>query len=244
MVGSVLRRGLGAHRGLLDALGGAVGGDAENGAAAENGDGGPAAARPQLPDLSSLDPAAAERALTCGRFRADICAAYQTAAATGTLTPEIAAVLDRSSPAGVLDRIEAPTLLLQGTQDSLFGLGQADANARGSPPTTPRSRSSGSRAGTTRRRRTGSPPTSASRSPAGSTSTCADRAPIRAPGSNTPRRPAWAAPASVGCRAATRWSSPTPIRAWTEPTTPSAGTSRSVARPSPSSPRPGAPLRP
>ena len=72
-----------------------------------------------------------EQALTCGRFRADICAAYQTAAATGTLTPEIAAVLDRSSPAGVLDRIDAPTLLIQGTQDSLFGLGQADANARG-----------------------------------------------------------------------------------------------------------------
>ncbi len=60
-----------------------------------------------------------------------MCAAYQQAASTGTLTPEIAAVLDRSSPAGVLDRITAPTLLLQGTQDSLFGLGQADANARG-----------------------------------------------------------------------------------------------------------------
>ena len=72
-----------------------------------------------------------EQSLPCGRFRADICAAYQTAAATGALTPEIAAVLDRSSPAGVLDRIDAPTLLVQGTQDSLFGLGQADANARG-----------------------------------------------------------------------------------------------------------------
>jgi ABC-2 type transport system ATP-binding protein len=83
------------------------------------------------PDLSSLDPALIEQSLLCGRFRADICAAYQTAAATGTLTPEIAAVLDRSSPATVLDRIEAPTLLIQGTQDSLFGLGQADANARG-----------------------------------------------------------------------------------------------------------------
>jgi ABC-2 type transport system ATP-binding protein len=83
------------------------------------------------PDLSSLDPALIEQSLLCGRFRADICAAYQTAAATGGLTPEIAAVLDRSSPATVLDRIEAPTLLIQGTQDSLFGLGQADANARG-----------------------------------------------------------------------------------------------------------------
>jgi ABC-2 type transport system ATP-binding protein len=102
--------------GLLDALGG-------------GGDG----AAPDLSrlDTSALDPAAVQQALTCGRFRADICAAYQTAAATGTLTPEIAAVLDRSSPAGVLDRIHTPTLLVQGTQDSLFGLGQADANARG-----------------------------------------------------------------------------------------------------------------
>jgi ABC-2 type transport system ATP-binding protein len=106
--------------GLLDALGGG-GGDGTDGAA------------PDLPrlDAASVDPAVVEQALTCGRFRADICAAYQTAAATGTLTPEIAAVLDRSSPAGVLDRIDAPTLLIQGTQDSLFGLGQADANARG-----------------------------------------------------------------------------------------------------------------
>jgi len=77
------------------------------------------------------DRAAVQQALTCGRFRADICAAYQGAAASGTLTPEVRAVLDRSSPAGVLDRITAPTLLVQGTQDSLFGVGQADANARG-----------------------------------------------------------------------------------------------------------------
>jgi ABC-2 type transport system ATP-binding protein len=116
--------------GLLDGLGGGngAGGDGagENRAGGEGG-------TPDLSqlDASSLDPAVVEQALTCGRFRADICAAYQVAAATGTLTPEIAEVLDRSSPAGVLDRIGAPTLLIQGTQDSLFGLGQADANARG-----------------------------------------------------------------------------------------------------------------
>ena len=104
--------------GLLDAVGGGPSGDGE---------------APDVGDLdpASLDAATVEQALTCGRFRLDICAAYQTAAATGTLTPEIAEVLDRSSPAAVLDRIEAPTLLIQGTQDSLFGLGQADANARG-----------------------------------------------------------------------------------------------------------------
>ncbi|MGY1636784.1 alpha/beta fold hydrolase [Geodermatophilus sp. SYSU D00742] len=114
--------------GLLSALGG---GNGRGGASADDAaaDGG----TPALPpvDPASVDPAAVEQLLTCGRFRADICAAYQTAAATGTLTPEIAAALDRSSPATVLDRIDVPTLLVQGTRDSLFGLDQADANARG-----------------------------------------------------------------------------------------------------------------
>ncbi|MFW3170682.1 alpha/beta fold hydrolase [Geodermatophilus sp. CPCC 206100] len=120
--------------GLLDALGAGAGSD---GAGSDDEGGDPVAAAggadgAGLPiDPSSVDPAQVEQLLTCGRFRADICAAYQEAAATGTLTPAIAAVLDRSSPATVLDRIEAPTLLVQGTRDSLFGLGQADANARG-----------------------------------------------------------------------------------------------------------------
>ena len=39
-------------------------------------------------------------------------------------------MLGRSSPASVTDRISAPTLLVQGEQDTLFGLDQADANAR------------------------------------------------------------------------------------------------------------------
>ncbi len=69
--------------------------------------------------------------LTCGRFRAEICAAYQEAAVTGRLTPEIAEVLDRASPAGVLDQISAPTMLVQGLSDTLFPLSEADANARG-----------------------------------------------------------------------------------------------------------------
>jgi ABC-2 type transport system ATP-binding protein len=101
-----------------------------SGSAAGASTGGGGQGVPQA-DLARLDPATVQQVLTCGRFRPDICAAYQGAASTGTLTPEVAAVLDRSSPAGVLDRIKAPTLLVQGTQDSLFGLGQADANARG-----------------------------------------------------------------------------------------------------------------
>jgi len=67
----------------------------------------------------------------CGRFAADLCTAYQQAASTGEPDAAILALLRASSPAGVLDRITAPTLLSQGEQDSLFPLGQADANARG-----------------------------------------------------------------------------------------------------------------
>ncbi|WP_456608724.1 alpha/beta fold hydrolase [Blastococcus sp. SYSU DS0619] len=117
--------GIGSSGGLLDALGGGGGAPgAASGAAL-------GALPPALLEQAADNPEAAELLLTCGRFRIEVCEAYQTAAASGTLTPEVAAVLDRSSPAGVLDRIDAPTLLVQGTQDSLFGLGQADANARG-----------------------------------------------------------------------------------------------------------------
>ncbi|HEY5248636.1 MAG TPA: alpha/beta fold hydrolase, partial [Dermatophilaceae bacterium] len=67
----------------------------------------------------------------CGRFAPDLCAAYQQAASTGEPNPSILSLLKVSSPAGVLDRITAPTLLSQGEEDSLFPLGQATANARG-----------------------------------------------------------------------------------------------------------------
>jgi len=68
---------------------------------------------------------------TCGRFAAAACAAYQASSATGVPTPELLDLLAASSPATVLDRITAPTLLIQGESDSLFPLSEADANARG-----------------------------------------------------------------------------------------------------------------
>jgi ABC-2 type transport system ATP-binding protein len=68
--------------------------------------------------------------LTCGRFTAAVCAAYTESATTGRISPATEALLARSSPASVTDRITAPTLLVQGEQDTLFGLDQADANAR------------------------------------------------------------------------------------------------------------------
>ena len=67
----------------------------------------------------------------CGRFAPDLCVAYQHAASSGEPDASILSLLKASSPAGVLNRITAPTLLSQGEQDSLFPLGQADANAKG-----------------------------------------------------------------------------------------------------------------
>lgn len=67
----------------------------------------------------------------CGRFARDVCAMYLEIASTGRATPAAVELLRRSSPASVLERITAPTLLIQGTVDTLFPLSEADANARG-----------------------------------------------------------------------------------------------------------------
>ena len=72
----------------------------------------------------SIDP-------SCGRFAPDVCAAYQRAAQSGTPDAAMSALLRASSPESVLASITAPTLLIQGEQDSLFPLTEADANARG-----------------------------------------------------------------------------------------------------------------
>jgi len=66
----------------------------------------------------------------CGRFLPEICAGYVAAITTGREPPELAAFLARASPAAVAGRITAPTLLVQGEQDTLFGLDQADTTAR------------------------------------------------------------------------------------------------------------------
>jgi ABC-2 type transport system ATP-binding protein len=63
----------------------------------------------------------------CGRFLPSICTIYQQAATLGRATPQAISTLLRSSPASVARRLDAPTLLIQGEHDSLFGLDQADA---------------------------------------------------------------------------------------------------------------------
>jgi ABC-2 type transport system ATP-binding protein len=69
--------------------------------------------------------------VSCGRFAEDICAAYQQVAVDGRADAATVARLRESSPASVLDRVSAPTLLIQGTADSLFPLSEADANFAG-----------------------------------------------------------------------------------------------------------------
>lgn len=74
--------------------------------------------------MPGLDPA-------CGRWAPEVCEAYGRIASTGRLDDATRTLLDKSSPSSILDRITAPTLLVQGQADTLFGLDQADANAAG-----------------------------------------------------------------------------------------------------------------
>ena len=76
----------------------------------------------------------------CGRFSPEWCAAYTSAATTGTVSEELSVLTRASSPASVTDRITVPTLLGGGQADSLFPLQQVNANAeqiRAANPDTP-----------------------------------------------------------------------------------------------------------
>jgi ABC-2 type transport system ATP-binding protein len=66
----------------------------------------------------------------CGRIASDLCLGYLQAATTGRPDAALLKLLAASSPARVVDKITAPTLLIQGQADSLFPLSEADANAR------------------------------------------------------------------------------------------------------------------
>jgi ABC-2 type transport system ATP-binding protein len=64
----------------------------------------------------------------CGQFAARVCATYQRIAQTGRATPADRALLDASSPD--VSKITAPTLLIQGEDDTLFPLSESLATAR------------------------------------------------------------------------------------------------------------------
>ncbi|HWJ53207.1 MAG TPA: alpha/beta fold hydrolase, partial [Propionibacteriaceae bacterium] len=73
----------------------------------------------------------------CGRFTAELCSGYRSAAETGRATPALTALLAQSGPHQVLSKVTAPTLIIGGEDDTLFPLDQADANLRGLPASTP-----------------------------------------------------------------------------------------------------------
>jgi ABC-2 type transport system ATP-binding protein len=105
-------------------LGGGAAAPDASGSPAPSSSGAPASGGPRRAAPPAADP-------QCGRFTAEICRMYLEIATTGRATPSAQALLDRRSPQSVLDRITAPTLLVQGQADSLFPLAEADANARG-----------------------------------------------------------------------------------------------------------------
>ncbi|HEY2693186.1 MAG TPA: CocE/NonD family hydrolase [Streptosporangiaceae bacterium] len=103
---------------------GTVGGGAQSGS--RSGSGSEAGAAP----IAGFNQSGIAQVVECGRFQANICAAYQQSAEQGRATPEAVKLLEASSPASVASRIKVPTLLIQGENDSLFGLDEANANYR------------------------------------------------------------------------------------------------------------------
>ncbi|WP_353508132.1 alpha/beta fold hydrolase, partial [Intrasporangium sp.] len=67
---------------------------------------------------------------TCGRFDPTICAGFLDASVKGEPSAGLVTLLRKHSPKPTLGKVTAPTLLVQGIADSLFGLEHADATAR------------------------------------------------------------------------------------------------------------------
>ncbi|MFI1966136.1 alpha/beta fold hydrolase [Streptomyces pathocidini] len=94
----------------------------DNGSAEAGGEGNPAA-----PPAPTTDPSAAARPADCGRFEQALCSMYERVAVAGKPDARARELLADRSPSAVGDRIKVPTLILQGQNDSLFPLDQADA---------------------------------------------------------------------------------------------------------------------
>src|SRR3954451_2128738 len=66
----------------------------------------------------------------CEKFEPRLCRMYERVAESGKPDARARALLTARSPSAVADRIDVPTLLMQGQSDSLFPLGHADAAAK------------------------------------------------------------------------------------------------------------------
>ncbi|CAM3391840.1 alpha/beta fold hydrolase [Kibdelosporangium persicum] len=101
--------------------------DSQDPAAAAAGDGGGA---PQGGLPPGRSPGGDQGMGPCGRFTEQICAAYTELATTGRASQSTVDLLRSVSPVSVTGRITQPTMIVQGEQDTLFGLDQSDATAR------------------------------------------------------------------------------------------------------------------
>ncbi|MFD5467445.1 alpha/beta fold hydrolase [Kitasatospora sp. NPDC127059] len=92
------------------------------------GDLGPSGGAPR--NGTEPDGAPTDGQVGCGRFLDSLCQMYDRVATAGHADPEAVALLDRSSPSSVAAQLKAPTLVVQGQQDSLFPLDQGDRIAQ------------------------------------------------------------------------------------------------------------------
>ncbi|MFJ3914040.1 alpha/beta fold hydrolase [Streptomyces vinaceus] len=90
----------------------------------------PGTATAPAPAASPGSASAAAGGAACGRFQPELCAMYERVAVAGKPDAEARALLEARSPSAVGDRIKVPTLIVQGQEDSLFPLDQADAMAK------------------------------------------------------------------------------------------------------------------
>jgi len=89
-----------------------------------------AAAAPQAQGPGGSPAGGAAPGGPCGKFIEAVCRAYSEVATTGRASRETVDMLRAGSPVSVASTITKPTLLVQGEQDTLFGLDQSDATAR------------------------------------------------------------------------------------------------------------------
>ncbi|MET9482517.1 alpha/beta fold hydrolase [Streptomyces sp. NPDC006638] len=66
----------------------------------------------------------------CATYEKQLCDMYQRVAVSGRPDAAARTMLEQRSPSAVGDRIDVPALIVQGQNDSLFPLGQADAMAK------------------------------------------------------------------------------------------------------------------
>ncbi|HRW19544.1 MAG TPA: alpha/beta fold hydrolase [Dermatophilaceae bacterium] len=88
-------------------------------------------ATPRQTDVTAPEPPSRQAGpgALCGRFDRTVCRLFLAAAETGTPSPELLTLLRAHSPRPLLPGLRAPTLLVQGMTDTLFGIEHAESTS-------------------------------------------------------------------------------------------------------------------